>query len=294
MSSPSQTFGSSEGLSLSSRMAARRRERQQIRGQQQTTPRMIDTDNPRLRAELESLKAARDAREKRLMAQLEAIAERASQKSFPSLHDPKPAPIQRLPGFQLFERHEAAALVPRSSHPQTDSGKVEVKLDLSHAATRSGLREWLAKENRASQVVDLLKKAPPNARLALSGVLERLLSDDDGHGDSDVVRFVTPGTVALARSRDGAAQELFSDLQALHQLHRWSSAASEAPNAATPGLSSDSDAPGGAHSKAPRGRSGNDELKITITPRAEDGADIAVECVELTSRAADRIVIEEE
>ena len=207
-----------------------------------------------------------------------------------------PAPLRRLPGFELFERHEAAALVPRSSHPQqTDSGKVEVKLDLSHAATRSGLREWLAKENRASQVLELLKKAPPNARLALSGVLERLLCDDDhGHRDSDMVRLVTPGTAALSRSRDGAAQELFSDLNALHQLHQWSSAASEAPNTATPGLSFDSDAPDGAHGRAPRGRSGNGELKITITPRAEDGADIAVECVELTSRAADRIVIEEE
>ena len=50
-------------------------------------------------------------------------------------------------------------------------------MDLSHAETRHNLRHWLARENRAVQIMDLLKQTPPNARLALSNILERLLCD---------------------------------------------------------------------------------------------------------------------
>ncbi|KOO30056.1 hypothetical protein Ctob_005573 [Chrysochromulina tobinii] len=163
--------------SLSTRMAARRRERQQLRAgavgaQTQSgaggnaAPARHDPDAVE---ELARMRQEREKRAQKLMAHLEALS------------------VVSAPGEEF-----------------------DITLDLGRHETRRQLREWLATENRAAQVLNLLKRAPAGQARALTDVLARLLLGDDAptHRSDGLIES----------SEGGGLLEMTHDVDEVHNL----------------------------------------------------------------------------
>ena len=98
----------------------------------------------------------------------------------------------------------------RTSSPLGLGEEFDITLDLGRHETRRQLREWLATENRAAQVLNLLKRAPAGQARALTDVLARLLLGDDAstHRSDGLIES----------SEGGGLLEMTHDVDEVHNL----------------------------------------------------------------------------
>ena len=98
----------------------------------------------------------------------------------------------------------------RTSSPLGLGEEFDITLDLGRHETRRQLREWLATENRAAQVLNLLKRAPAGQARALTDVLARLLLGDDAptHRSDGLIESI----------EGGGLLEMTHDVDELHNL----------------------------------------------------------------------------
>jgi hypothetical protein len=144
----------------------------------------------------------------------------------------------------------------------------QIVLDLEQAGTRQRLRRWLAEENRASQVLAILERAPPNFRQALTSVLERLLCGDESD-DMEEGFTVLSGETAMVRSRGTSL--------VVHEAPLVQGVGGGFSNPAVPVLRTSSIVPRtgpSAHRNRPGG-SGDCTLRITLSSRGGDGSHLA-------------------
>ena len=148
----------------------------------------------------------------------------------------------------------------------------EIVLDLEQWETRQRVRRWLAEENRASQVLDILERSPPAFRAALTAVLERLLCSEDDDQE--------PGVTMLGAAAAGAAQLVPSYAAAapLQFALTDASSSSSLPSSSLPSSSStlvpalQLPGGGGGHTSARSSVGVSGALRISLSSR-NGGAD---------------------
>ena len=202
--------------SRSMRMAARRRERQQRWMQRSAAEDGASSSTPSRRSEFVELELAR-AREQRrrqegrVFAQLRSL--QASSEQLAALKDQQRGTSEQPGGVAADDALvDHRLMLPPRSLGQADGqlldlglGRVAfnkhgddgllLDLHMLGLGQRHHIRRWLVEQNRVTQVVSLIEKAPPQARHALTALLELLLCSepDRSLGGALRLRLGEPG-----------------------------------------------------------------------------------------------------
>ena len=230
----------------------------------------------------------------------------------PNVNVAGPVPHSTSSSESTFARSPIfSTAAPRSTLETQGSGIVQLAsdasrqdesfyLDMDDAPTRQRLRRWLSRENRASQVLQILQSAPANFRQALTLLLERLLCGDE-EDESDVVTMLgsetsmvkSLGTALMVHEAPLLAQPAVPQLQMAFAIprtgpiaHRSGDSHSVVVSSATPAHqlgnpnAQRGPSPGSPNAQTPRS-SRSRGLLISFR-KSHDGNDTEVTAVELS------------